>query len=105
MFWVSSNNVDNSYNLYYMYNLFHVMHYYSNIIIIIYLILIITWEWVWQSADWIDGEPIKCMWGHTPRVSCMRRVPVYESPRWVNDMDLEFMGSAQGVPIELGCLR
>ena len=31
--------------------LFQVMHYYSNIIAIIYLILIITWEWVWQSGD------------------------------------------------------
>ncbi len=39
--------------------LFHVMHYYSNIIAIIYLILIITWEWVWQSADGIDGKTEK----------------------------------------------
>jgi hypothetical protein len=42
---------------------------------------------------------------HTPRMSCSRRFPVYESPRWVNDMDLEFMGSAQGVPMELRCRR
>jgi len=42
---------------------------------------------------------------HTPRVSCRRRFPVKESPRWVNDMDLEFMGSAQGVPMELRCRR
>ncbi len=27
------------------------MHYFSNIIAIVYLILIITWEWVWQSGD------------------------------------------------------
>jgi hypothetical protein len=40
---------------------------------------------------------------HTTRVSCRRRFPVYESPRWVNDMDLEFMGSAQGVLMELRC--
>ena len=64
-----------------------------------------TCKWVWKSADGIDGKTKKNACRHTPRVSCMRRVPVYESPRWVNDMDLEFMGSAQGVPIELGCRR
>ena len=58
-----------------------------------------------KRADGIDGKTKKNAYWHTPRVSCMRRVPVYESPRWVNDMDLEFMGSAQGVPIEWGCRR
>ena len=45
------------------------MHYYSNIIAIIYLILIITWEWVWQSADGIDGKTKKMHVGaHTEGV-------------------------------------
>ncbi len=56
---------------------------------------------------WIKCHHKVCAWWqtnvHTPRMSCSRRLPVYESPRWVNDMDLEFMGSAQGVPMELQC--
>ena len=35
--------------------------------------------------------------GNTPRVSCWRRIPAEWSPRAVNDMDLEFLGSAHGV--------
>jgi len=58
---------------------------------------------------WIKCQHKVCAWCqtnvHTPRMSCSRRFPVYESPRWVNDMDLEFMGSAQGVPMELRCRR
>ena len=45
------------------------MHNYSNIIAIIDLILIITWEWVWQSADGIDGKTKKMHVGaHTESV-------------------------------------
>jgi hypothetical protein len=58
-----------------------------------------------RMAKW---QPKVCTWlcktnEHIPRVSCRRRFPVYISPRWVSDMDLKFMGSAQGVPMELRC--
>ena len=43
--------------------------------------------------------------GNTPRVSCWRRIPADWSPRSVNDMDLEFLGSAHGVPTNELCLR
>ena len=43
--------------------------------------------------------------GNTPRVSCRRRIPAEWSPRAVNDMDLEFLGSAHGVPTNMLCLR
>ena len=43
--------------------------------------------------------------GNTPRVSCWRRIPAKECPpRAVNDMDLEFLGSAHGVPTDALCL-
>ena len=38
-----------------------------------------------------------CM-GNTPRVPCWWRIPADWSPRAVNDMDLELLGSAHGVP-------
>ena len=42
----------------------------------------------------------------TPRVSCWRRFPAKKwSSRPVNDMDLELLGSAHGVPTDLLCLR
>jgi hypothetical protein len=34
----------------------------------------------------------------------MRRVPVYESPRWVNDMDLEFMDRDRAAGIKKSIL-
>ncbi len=44
--------------------------------------------------------------GNAPSVSCSRTTPAMEwPPRWVNDMDLWFSGSAHGVPVELLCLR
>ena len=44
--------------------------------------------------------------GNTPRVSCWRRIPAKEwSPRAVNEMDLEFLGSAHGVPTDELCRR
>ena len=43
--------------------------------------------------------------GNTPRVSCWRRIPAKECPpRAVNDMDLEILGSAHGVPTDALCL-
>ncbi len=63
---------------------------------------------MWQSADVVWQNQV-CTWcgktkAHTPWVSCRRRVPVYVSPRWVNDMDLGFMGSGLGVHgIGTGC--
>ena len=73
----------------------------------LYTLLHETWCGKVRVAKW--QNKVCTWWGktkeHTPRVSCRRRFPVYESPRWVNDMDLEFMGSAQGVPMELRCRR
>jgi hypothetical protein len=73
----------------------------------LYTLLHETWCSKVRVAKWQNKV---CTWrgktnAHTPRVSCRRRFPVYEFPRWVNDMDLEFMGSAQGVPMELRCRR
>jgi hypothetical protein len=76
-------------------------------LVALYTLLHETWCGKVRLAKWQNKV---CTWRgktneHTPRVSCRRKFPVYESPRWVNDMDLEFMGSAQGVPMELLCRR
>ena len=56
---------------------------------------------MWQNGKTKSAHGVVKTNEHTPRVSCRRRFPVYMSPRWVSDMDLEFIGSAQGVPMEL----
>ena len=58
---------------------------------------------VWQASILCKKNDSMCF---TPRVSCWRRISVKEwSPRPVNDMDLEFLGSAHGVPTDELCLR
>ena len=92
--------------------LFTLMHHYNTIIDISDVIRIITYFGC-EKVRVAKCQHKVCAWRqtnvHTPRVSCGRRFPVtnpmYESPRRVNDMDLEFMGSAQGVPMELRCRR
>jgi hypothetical protein len=46
------------------------------------------------SIFWVKNSGM----GNTPRISCWRRIPADWSPLSVNDMDLEFLGSAHGVP-------
>ncbi len=89
--------------------LFHIMHCYDTILplLTLYTLLHEFWCGKVRVAKWQNKV---CTWRgktneHTPRVSCRRRFTVYISPRWVSDMDLEFMGSAQGVPMELRCRR
>jgi hypothetical protein len=94
-------------------NLFPIMHYYDTIIIVLLTLLTLytlLHDFWWGKVSVAEWQNKVCTWRgktneHTPRVSCRQRFPVYESPRWVNDMDLEFMGSAQGVPMELRCRR
>ena len=82
--------------------LFSIIHYYDAIMTVIAIIALI--------AQFSVGE-VSIFWelnagmGSTPRVSCWRRLPANWSPRSVKDMDLEFLGSAHGLPTDETCLR
>jgi hypothetical protein len=82
--------------------LFFIIRYYDAIMTVIAIIALI--------AQFSVGE-VSIFWelnagmGSTPRVSCWRRLPANWSPRSVKDMDLEFLGSAHGLPTDETCLR
>ena len=58
-----------------------------------------------QQVKWAFSVQKNAGMDNIPRVSCWRRIPAEWSPRAVHDMDLEFLGSAHGVPIEKLLLR
>ena len=83
-----------------LYNtLFAIIHYYDTIMTVIPIIAISALFSLFSVGE------VSIFWakknagmGNTPRVSCWRRIPAEWSPRAVNDMDLELLGSAHGVP-------
>ena len=72
---------------------------------LIAIIAINTLLWLFPEGEVAFSGQENAGMGHTPRVSCWRRIPAAWSPRSVNDMDLWFLGSAHSVPTDVLCLR